>query len=461
MGLKVKPFVILTGNSGTGKTKIAQLFAQYLDEKKKNGTVMNNSEELLETSVNYTAKSIKNSYGWTLKKGAIAKLIGKDDIYLKANIAGIDAERCKLEFKNIFYYKYDKNKDLISKTIEDKYNLKDDVPVRIYIPGIEKSNSMKQIYQIIPVGANWTENRHIVGFHNVITNQYQPTKSLNLMLAAGKDREQPYFLVLDEMNLSHVERYFADFLSGIESEETIPLHSCDEITDIPQSLKLSPNLSIIGTVNVDETTYMFSPKVLDRANTIEFFPRGAGEYMGRLFEGYKQSGDVKYLENVLSDVAVRDWNIGQLKDAFAGVKTSDGKDFWPVLTKEIDIFQKSLKTVGFEFGFRVINEIVRFMYVAWRYEGGGKKWDNWERYFDAQIKQKMLPKVHGSQRTLGNLFTSLMELCLKKDINKELKKKPRQVPDDEIKDSNYSSSASKIKEMAKVLYNQRYVSFTR
>ena len=45
---------------------------------------------------------------------------------------------------------------------------------------------------------------------------------------ATKDRKTPYFLVLDEMNLSHVERYFADFLSAMESEESIPLHSNDD-----------------------------------------------------------------------------------------------------------------------------------------------------------------------------------------------------------------------------------------
>ena len=75
------------------------------------------------------------------------------------------------------------------------------------------------------------------------------------------------------MNLSHVERYFADFLSAIESYEEIPLYGNNE------SLNLPDNLFTIGTVNVDETTYMFSPKVLDRANTIEFETLTAWDYM--------------------------------------------------------------------------------------------------------------------------------------------------------------------------------------
>jgi 5-methylcytosine-specific restriction protein B len=85
------------------------------------------------------------------------------------------------------------------------------------------------------------------------------------------------------MNLSHVERYFADFLSAMESKESIKLYSdSDRYTKfdndnkpvsesrVLDKFKLPSNFFIIGTVNIDETTYMFSPKVLDRANTIEF-----------------------------------------------------------------------------------------------------------------------------------------------------------------------------------------------
>ena len=72
-----------------------------------------------------------------------------------------------------------------------------------------------------------------------------------------------------------------------------------------------------------------------------------------------------------------------------------------LLTDEIFAFQEILKDSGFDFGFRVINEIVRFMAVAWEYEGKLTKFDNWTRYFDACIKQKMLPKLHGSEKIIG------------------------------------------------------------
>jgi len=92
-----------------------------------------------------------------------------------------------------------------------------------------------------------------------------------LIIQANQRPDLPHFLILDEMNLSHVERYFADFLSVMESKEDIPLYSEGTVDNgVPPKLNVPSNLFIIGTVNIDETTNMFSPKVLDRANTIEF-----------------------------------------------------------------------------------------------------------------------------------------------------------------------------------------------
>ncbi len=352
LSIKIKPFVIFTGNSGTGKTKIAQLFAKYL----------------------------------------------KDNMFSEAS----------------------------------------------------------ELYRIVPVGANWTENRHIFGFYNVITSMYQTTDSLELILKAEKNPDIPHFLILDEMNLSHVERYFADFLSGIESDEPIPLHN-NEDKVIPKALSLPSNLFVIGTVNVDETTYMFSPKVLDRANTIEFNTHPAIDYMNGKIIASKSIGDQKYLEKPLSDIGTRKFNIDQLKKELEGVKTSNDKYLWDVLSNEINKFQNTLRKVGFEFGFRVVNEIVRFMYVAWVYERKPKVWTNWNKYLDAQIKQKMLPKIHGSQRTLGDVFTKLFNLCTKKENDRP----PRDVSISSITDALYPSSAIKIKEMDQILSEQRYVSFTK
>jgi hypothetical protein len=89
-------------------------------------------------------------------------------------------------------------------------------------------------FVLVPVGADWSDNRNVLGFvnHLCLTKAretgsevdlpiYQTTKILDLLLEAARQENarKPFFLILDEMNLSHVERYFADFLSTMESTD--------------------------------------------------------------------------------------------------------------------------------------------------------------------------------------------------------------------------------------------------
>ena len=140
-----------------------------------------------------------------------------------------------------------------------------------------KGRCLNPQYALVPVGADWTGNENIVGYPDGLQSaNYVTRPALELMRHAiePENAKLPHFLILDEMNLSHVERYFADLLSAIESGEEIPLYEgSDRKADgkvVPHRLRIPDNLFVIGTVNVDETTYQFSPKVLDRANVIEF-----------------------------------------------------------------------------------------------------------------------------------------------------------------------------------------------
>jgi len=158
----------------------------------------------------------------------------------------------------------------------------------------------KENVTTVAVGADWTDNRPLLGFRNLLSPDgasYVAPEALKLILNADKNLRdaametkgensagcpieesiKPFFLILDEMNLSHVERYFADFLSSMESGEALKLHDYEgglkaDGSDlmIPREVEWPRNLFVIGTVNIDETTYMFSPKVLDRAHVIEF-----------------------------------------------------------------------------------------------------------------------------------------------------------------------------------------------
>ena len=393
---------------------------------------------------------IENSF--SLKNEDIIDIIDKnyfDNFKMVVDNLNVD---CDVDFNLELTYLDENLKDYISNF--DKVNMKifldfdefeDYISEFIDFDDDLESNSNKLsynenlIYQIVPVGANWTENRNIIGYYNIITNEYHNTPVYDLLIISKKFYKDPHFVILDEMNLSHVERYFADFLSAIESGETIPLYGIDKELEIPS------NLFIIGTVNVDETTYMFSPKVLDRANVLEFETYSAYDYMKSNIDLSSPSGDLEFLENPLAGNDIREYGINELRNIFKGV-TIDDKPFWNILSSEIYSFQSILKESGFDFGFRVINEIVRFMAVAWEYEGKPSNFTNWRRYFDAQIKQKLLPKLHGSEKIIGETLDSLYAKCLDNSIDK-------------VEMAKYPESYKKLKEMSEVLRKQRYVSF--
>lgn len=259
-------------------------------------------------------------------------------------------------------------------------------------------------YCIVPVGADWTNREPLLGFPNALdTNEYiQPQNgALNLIINANKNQDKPYFLILDEMNLSHVERYFADFLSAMESKCDIELHSNGDLDSVPHKIELPSNLFIIGTVNIDETTYMFSPKVLDRANVIEF--RVTTEEMST-YLNHVGEVNLKTLAAQGSNMAAPFVSLAKQKVASAA-----GQD---EIKEPMLAFFKELKKTGSEFGYRSAAEILRFVSIAQMIK---PDWDLKE-IFDAAIMQKLLPKVHGSRKKLAPVLESLGNLCLKKDI---------------------------------------------
>jgi 5-methylcytosine-specific restriction protein B len=232
--------------------------------------------------------------------------------------------------------------------------------------------------------------------------------ALDLILHARDHGECPHFLILDEMNLSHVERYFADILSMIESEAKIQLHGGGDRmageTMIPEFIDLPKNLFIIGTVNVDETTYMFSPKVLDRANVIEF--RMDDKEMVA-FLGNPAKPD-------LSKLAKEGKEFGS---AFVGAASDEVEvpaEVKEHFHSEMLRFFEALQAHGAEFGFRTAYEASRFVHfykVLGDQTRGDGAW--FEEAFDCVVFQKLLPKLHGSRAKLEPILRALWDLCVR------------------------------------------------
>ncbi len=131
-------------------------------------------------------------------------------------------------------------------------------------------------YLLVAVQPDWHSARDLLGYYNTLTGLYQPTPFLRHVLKAAADPNQTYIVCLDEMNLARPEYYLAPILSAMETAEGL-IDLGTPLAETPLAgggivhnpLRLPVNLRLIGTVNVDESTFTLSDKVLDRANLIE------------------------------------------------------------------------------------------------------------------------------------------------------------------------------------------------
>lgn len=272
---------------------------------------------------------------------------------------------------------------------------------------------------IVPVGADWTDNSKILGFYNPLANnatgKYEKTAIVELIESANANKNIPYFLILDEMNLSHVERYFSDFLSHMEIKG-----SDFELDGYEGKLRFPENLFVIGTVNIDETTYMFSPKVLDRANVVEFKPDK--EKVLALFTESASGEKIKAANDGSAEAFLR--LSMEIRNGRCGVKTGIADEGTEAMQEVKNIFLQVYDAVeknGFEFAYRTVKEIRQYISAA--YEVADEEEFDLYRTIDEQLLQKVLPKIHGNRKEIGKLLDNLEEICSQTKKPLELSRK--------------------------------------
>ncbi|MCT4665117.1 MAG: DUF3578 domain-containing protein [Flavobacteriales bacterium] len=309
-------------------------------------------------------------------------------------------------------------------------------------------------FKIVPVGADWTNREPLLGYVNALnpTEYILPENgALQLIIEANKEenKNKPYFLILDEMNLSHVERYFADFLSVMESKDQFKLHSDkeQEKSGVPHELSWPKNLFIVGTVNIDETTYMFSPKVLDRANVIEF--RVSEEEISNFLKEPKEI-DLSELENKGANMAEAFVEMAKNK-AFENTNTD-------TLNESLKKFFIQLQKSGAEFGYRTAMEIHRLFKQISVIDNSVEE----NEKIDIAIMQKLLPKLHGSRRKLCPVLETLASFCVKDivdDVKKEFLENQENINYQEPEKVKYPLSLEKITRMYKGALDNGFASY--
>jgi hypothetical protein len=271
-----------------------------------------------------------------------------------------------------------------------------------------------EVVEVVAVCADWTDNRPLLGFRNLLSvgeKTYVAPPPLRIILKALDNPSKPHFLILDEMNLSHVERYFADFLSSMESKEPLKLHdsavalSTEDDVLVKGKIDWPRNLFVIGTVNIDETTYMFSPKVLDRAHVIEF--KVSWEEIASGLEGAVPSA----LPALRPEQVAEFMRVSHINEKSLSSEDHD------LLMNVLEDLHAALEGTRFVFAHRTARECLNFIASA----KALAKADivharNTIDLIDLAILQKALPKLNGSSSTLSTVLEEIIKVSDKHDL---------------------------------------------
>ena len=242
-------------------------------------------------------------------------------------------------------------------------------------------------YCMIEVKPNWHDSSELLGYYSSFNGGgYRFTKFDRFVVKAWLNPDVPFFVCLDEMNLAPVEQYFAEFLSVLETRSRdkeghvvtgalvdkqyfkddtkmtteLGLDKGDDWTIkvrsdlVNKGLTLPPNLIVIGTVNMDDTTYQFSRKVIDRAMTIEM--NG-----GELSQMFGNSNSLKYRSD--EDVV----KLGMLKAPYINADEvieryqSQAQIIKEKLPEKLEAVNTALKDTPFQVSYRVLNELVIYL----------------------------------------------------------------------------------------------------
>jgi hypothetical protein len=211
------------------------------------------------------------------------------------------------------------------------------------------------ICDLVAVESSWRDKSELLGFYSEFKRKYTPKSFTQFLYKATHNKDIPYFIVLDEMNLSRIEYYFSDFLSIMENRENMRHIKLFDIQLYPHNdergeylglrdghtIDIPTNVWFIGTANRDESTFEISDKVYDRAQTINFDKRASKIYVPE---------QVNYPKKFVS--------YNQLRKLFDETKKVgfDAENY--EIIKKVEVL---LKPYNISFGNRILKQIEDFV----------------------------------------------------------------------------------------------------
>ena len=267
----------------------------------------------------------------------------------------------------------------------------------------------------VPVQPNWDSQESMLGFFNSIDNKFDAQPVLRFLVECTEKFDNNMAIVLlDEMNLAHVEHYFADFLSKLETRRSSPEGSVPEIyVNLgagvkPYGLPLKRNILWCGTMNQDETTKSLSDKVLDRGIVINF-PRP------RELKSRKGSRPLEiFCENKgIIPMSIQLWNSWREKSIkLQGDQLNELENYRHLLENMNEHLSHAGRAIGHRVWQSIEHYVINYPTVRAAIKtAGGELTDELRRTMhtavEDQIVQKVMPKLRGIE-TRGNSY----EKCL-------------------------------------------------
>lgn len=308
-------------------------------------------------------------------------------------------------------------------------------------------------YKLVPVRPDWSDSTDLFG-HVDLNNRFHAGAILDFLKEAESHPDKPYFLCLDEMNLARVEYYLSDFLSVIETREktedgrivSVPLLSEGNYGGDADAAKkygtvrFPENLCLVGTVNMDETTFPFSKKVLDRANTIEF----------------SQVDLVPDFETF--EVSAQPVDPGKLflKPEYLQISHCKAqREYIHTVCEELQELNRILMAANTHVGYRVRDEICFYLLNNKNSELLPE-----ETAMDYEIMQKILPRIQGSNNQIREMLCALFKFCAGDysgyDTNSDYESMNKYL---QSKGAKYRRSAEKIMSMVRRFDEDGFTSY--
>lgn len=253
----------------------------------------------------------------------------------------------------------------------------------------------------IPISPNYIEPSDILGYYNPNIGMYTPSETglVDFLVKAQKNPNKQFIIIFDEMNLSQVEHWFAPFISLLEADENnrfLSLYSknsrCINDEKYPSTVKIGNNIRIIGTINLDETIKEFSDRLLDRANVINLEKLRFSELCNMINYDLENDFYEKYICGDSEEFKswIMEYNATEIL-----------KDKLIFFDELHDLIAKYDSRKGVSF--RVLNAIAAYIANIPVKEDGDRVLS--ESYaIDLQVKQRIISKLKGTKKTIGDLI---------------------------------------------------------